>query len=301
MKNKHKRILDHLGIKEGSILGKGMEGCVYQLTSSQVVKIWEAEFVNQEHLLERKKLLDLVADQLTIPIPEIYEIGKQAGVIYTIEKRLSGNTGNKVYVQLEEVGKNELLDNYFNILQELNSVSIVGRYGQLLSSSAGKIQTETWTEFLVVKLSETLKKISARRDHDIQDVEKLFERFKKEEIPKLNLHPKKSLVHGDLFFENVLVGEDLRVSGLLDFSSLSVVGDHLMDVAALCYFARVSEGIGEDEEAYLLKMAMEMYPGSKDVLHSYLVYFSLLFVNSQTYDPRTYSWCINSLKRLDYL
>ena len=50
------------------------------------------------------------------------------------------------------------------------------------------------------------------------------------------------MVHGDYFYDNLLVGEDLKISAVLDFSDLSVVGDHKMDITgALIYLTLDTE------------------------------------------------------------
>jgi aminoglycoside phosphotransferase (APT) family kinase protein len=299
--NKHMQVLNHLGISNSPPLGKGMEGHVYPYADDKVVKIWEIEFANQAYLQDRKQFYDRIAGKLSIPIPEIYKIGEYNDVVYTIEKRLSGESGSIVYSGLSPEMKNRLLDNYFNILLELKSVSMEGDFGQLLSSSGGKIQARSWTEFLALKLDETLRKIETKPDHDIKGICKLFEKFKREELRRIEPQPHKTLVHGDLFLENVLIEADLMISGILDFSSLSVVGDHLMDVAALCYFATVSDGIDQNVEDYLVQKVVVTYAIPLSAIQVYLVYYSLLFVNSKTYDPRTYSWCVNNLQRLGYL
>jgi len=59
--------------------------------------------------------------------------------------------------------------------------------------------------------------------------------------------------------------------------------------------------VDEDATTYLLHKSLDAYPGSLSVLEAYLAYFSLLFINSKTYDPRTYTWCIKNFKKLRYV
>ncbi len=298
---RHQRILKNLGLSKSHLLGKGMEGSVYDYDQQRVVKLWNTEPTNKNQLNERKEFYKLISEQINLPVPEIFDIEELDGVIYTIEKKLNGKPGHQVYLSSNQLNRNTLLNNYFDILLELRSSSLKGSYGQLITGRNQKIQAQSWTEFLSRRLDETINEIKKHPNHSISNINDLFERFKNEDLVKIDPMPTKKLVHGDIFLENVLVDDDFEISGLLDFSSLSVVGDHRMDVAGLVYFITVSDGIGRDAQDFLLKKSLEICAVTENELKRYLIYFSLLFINCETDDPRTYFWCKNNLIMVGYI
>ncbi|GIK83973.1 MAG: hypothetical protein BroJett025_05950 [Patescibacteria group bacterium] len=297
----HKILLETLNIQSPQLLGSGMEGYVYDYFDDKVIKIWRDKHAKINQLQERQQLYEMLADQMQIYIPEIYEIGTVDSKTYTVEKKLFGKAGHVVYLTASEEVKIALLNNYFALLEELKKITISGKYGQILSSSMGKLQANTWTEFLGMKLAITKQEVITKPDHDIADIGKVFDYFFNSALPKLSKNPQKNLVHGDIFFENILADDKGSITGLLDFSSLTVIGDHIMDVTGLVYFACVTEGIGENVKKYLLEKAKQNYPDDFKMVDIYLAYYSLLFINSKSYDPRTYTWCVNNLKKLGYL
>lgn len=298
---KHTQLLLKLGITNHELLGSGMEGYVYHHSEKKVVKIWRDRDIQHTSLQERKELFEMVAEQFKISVPEIFEIGVFGGTTYTVEKKLFGKAGHVVYLNSSEAVKRVLLDNYFEILSEIRKVRVSGEYGQILSGSKGKIKAETWTDFLKMKLENTQHKAHTKPDHDIENIDSLFENFFKQDLPLLNPRPEKHLVHGDIFLENVMADEQGNITGLLDFSSLTVIGDHLMDVTGMLYFGTVTEGVDETLYKHILEKINTAYPGNMRTIEIYLAYYSLLFINSKSDDPRTYQWCLRNLKKLGYL
>jgi fructosamine-3-kinase len=212
-----------------------------------------------------------------------------------------GHPGHSIYSTSSKKIQKKLLDNYFNLLKQLESVSIEGKYGQLISDSRERIQTKKWGEYIESKLKGTLKRAIQKPDHDIANLNQLFEKFFKEELPKLNDRVPKHLVHGDLFLENIMANNQGEVTGLLDFGSLTLLGDRLLDVATLTYAVTISDGVNEVAEEYLLEKTFGNYPDDMEMIRIYTLYYCLFFINNLTHDPRTYRWCIKNLKRLGYI
>lgn len=297
----HNNILSKLKIADPQLLGSGMEGYVYNFAEDRVIKIWRDKLHDQKHLDERKNLYEVVGRQLQVNVPEIYEIGLVDNITYTIEKKLIGKPGHIVFLNSNKSEQKKLLNNYYDLLLDLKNVQIDGSYGQILSGSKGKVQDESWTGFIRKKLDESKSESILKPDHNISNISELFNKFFVSDLNKINSKPKKSLVHGDIFLENVMVGENNKITGLLDFGPLTVIGDHILDVTGLTHFATVTEGIDSDTLKYLQKKTEENYPKDLEIINVYLAYYSLFFINSKSYDPRTYDWCLNNLKTLGYL
>ncbi len=54
--------------------------------------------------------------------------------------------------------------------------------------------------------------------------------------------PEKCVVHTDIWPPNVMMDDDLRVTGLIDFSSTTRIGDTLMDLLGAAHFNCVGKG-----------------------------------------------------------
>ncbi len=301
-KTSHDDLLFHLNITNPKLLGEGMEGYVYDYRPGKVIKIWVNKYSDTKHLQERKEFYQKIySDDFDFDLPLIYQVDSYNGTFYTIEKKLLGERGDIFYLKSNKKTQLMLLDNYFAILDTIKKINIDGNYGELLSGPSGRTTSDDWVDFLKIKLEQTKEKCLHKPDHDLENIEALFDKFYRDDLLKLNHQPNKQLVHGDLFLENILVTKKGNISALLDFGPLTVIGDHLMDVAAIVYFVTVSQGIGENVKNYLEKLAKEKHPGELNIIKIYLIYYSLLFINSKNYDPRTYKWCKKNLIQANYL
>lgn len=297
----HQNLLAHLNVTSPHFLGRGMEGYVYDYSPHEIIKIWINSYSDINTLNERKIFYDEINQHnLNFSIPKIYSIGDYLGSFYSIEKKLVGERGDMFYVRSSQDNKTRLLMNYFKILFELENLTINGNYGELIQGSQTRTTNEIWTDFLRVKLEQTKARCISHPDHDLTGVSEIIDKFFIEELPHIPRKPDKHLVHGDLFLENVLVKENGEISALLDFGPLTLIGDHLMDVAGLVHLVTVSPDIDSNARVYLESIAREQFSGKEDIIRAYLQYYSLLFINSKSYDPSTYMWCKENLRQNGY-
>ncbi len=302
MKDKHKKLLSHLGITQPIQLGKGMQSIVYDYSKDKIVKIWLDPLINLKRLQELKTFYQNINwSSNKISIPNIYEVGSYEGIFFSIEKKLIGENASHVYLKSDVKTRKSLLNNYFDILDELKLIEIDGEYGEQFTGQLGRITNTDWSKFIQAKLNQTRERTIKYPDHNIEDIERLFNKYFAEILPKLPKKPTKILVHGDLFLENILATDDGKVTSLLDFSPLTVAGDHLMDVAGLVHFVEISEEVTSEARDYLTQLAQQKYPNKQEDISNYLLYYSLLFINSKSYDPRTYDWCKRNLLKYGYL
>lgn len=298
----HQALLTHLGVTDTVLLGTGMEGYVYDFSDDTVLKIWIQPQITMEQLEARQALLERIGEQaLSFSIPRILQLGKFEHLLYSVETKLHGQRADRWYATAPLANHRAFLDQYFGILSQLQNVRMNDHYGDLLSGWYGKTQSGNWRTVISEKLEKTRLKCQESPDHDIGNLDQLFEQFYADELPTVPEHPEKTLVHGDLFLENVLVSDDGQITALLDFSSLTMIGDHLLDVASLLYTPTLSEGVDTDAEDYLLSLAAQWYSQHSDLIRVYHLYYCLLFINCQTYDPRTYRWSTTWLRHYGYL
>ena len=117
------------------------------------------------------------------------------------------------------------------------------------------------------------------------------------DLKALSSQPEKHFVHGDYYFSNVLVNDQLEVSSVLDVSPHSHMGDFRMDVAGSLIFAELHPSFTLSEGKYLENLAKEKY--GENIMNSvdlYRIYYSLLFSDCKLFDPSTYNWGIRNLR-----
>lgn len=298
----HRELLQYLGIPSPITLGSGMQSMVYDFGNNKIIKIYTDPNINLDRINELRNFYQkFIWQSDTVSIPEIFEVGEYNSSHYSIERKLSGERAHVIYRSSNTETQHKLLDSYFSLLSELQKIEVVGPYGEQLTGSSPKIENNNWRKVLEEKLEQSRDEALSKKDHDIDNISDLFDKYFVEILPRIDPSPQKNLIHGDLFLENLLANRYGEITALLDFGPLTLIGDHLMDVTGLVYFPTVTEGISEDSTKYLLKQASYKYKGVENTLIHYLLYYCLYFINSMSYDPRTYVWCKRHLTRFGFL
>ncbi len=111
--------------------------------------------------------------------------------------------------------------------------------------------------------------------------------------------PEKLLVHGDYFPGNVLVGDDLRVSGVIDFGPLTVIGDPMLDLASAVIFLEVARPgyTPADTDFVRDRIAARTGPAIDDAITTYRAWYAIRFSPYRDDDANLYNWCVTSLRR----
>ena len=104
------------------------------------------------------------------------------------------------------------------------------------------------------------------------------------------------LVHGDYFPGNVMVDARGAVTGILDFSPMTVAGDPRLNLAGALIFLEVVAPYRPDdsttvEEVITARHGHDVLP----VIELYRTYYSLYFSATKEFDPELYRWCVNNL------
>ena len=155
----------------------------------------------------------------------------------------------------------------------------------------------SWPQFIKEKAPLKLHETKAVLQEDGVDVDYVLEMFN-QDIHALPQHPKKAFVHGDYFFGNVLMNDNLEISAVLDVSWWSAVGDHSMDIAGAVMFLDLYKFVSPQDRAYITSQAIHKY--GEDILtylRIYEVYYSLLLSDCKTLDPPAYAWSLKNLRR----
>jgi len=104
------------------------------------------------------------------------------------------------------------------------------------------------------------------------------------------------LIHGDYFPGNVLVGDDLTVSAVLDFDLMSHAGDPLMDITGGAFFLEVQRKFDSADAGYVFGCLEERHgTGIHDIAETYRRWYAVHFAQSKGVDDRLYAWCLRTL------
>jgi serine/threonine protein kinase len=260
------------------------------LSDSKILRIYHHARIEKERL--RKQFYQkLDIHKLSFELPEMYELDLVDGVLYSIEKFMPGNTAEKIFPKLSTEKKLKLIKNYLTIPDELNSITFPGKqYGDLMRDAEKNCNSDTWTDYISERVKKAVKE-SNEFDvrNDVHELSQAYEKFILE-LKKFPKYPQKSLVHGDLFFENILVNDELEVVSLIDFSGLSVVGDYQLDIAGIFNYLNYFDIVSKEDLDLFDELKSEIF--DKDTLsliHLYDVYMAFVFIKDTKYDaPQTY-------------
>ncbi len=290
-------ILAGFGIDRSALIGAGGHSLVYALDDRRVVRILKngGDVVTLSRL---KAFLAEIDGRAAIATPLIEKI--DAAGRYTVERRLPGTAMIGLLPGLAGEGRRRALANYIGAAGAVAAIEFPERpYGHLLAPAP--IRTDTWSEFLRRSLDRALLRNGAVVAAEVGDVEDLRARAQALVEP-LPPRPAKALVHGDYFPANVLLDATLAVSGLVDFSVYTVVGDPAYDIVTAPIFLEMIASItpADIEEARRLvheRLGEESEPAAR----CYRALAALTMADpayaAEPY-PHIYRWSLATLRDL---
>lgn len=249
--------------------------------------------------LERKRdFLAGIDGRLPFATPVIEAIG--ANGAWTIERRLPGTS---LLVLLRALGGSEreaALRSYAESVDAIGTITFPGRpYGQMLDDDP--VTAGTWREYLRLGLDRFIALNGAAIEAARGDLDEL-RAMALALLDDVADRPRKALVHGDYFPGNVLIGDDLRVSGLVDFSFWTVVGDPLYEVIGAAIFLEMNDEASAEDIALVRRIILDRHGDA--VLRParfYRAYFAFALAdpgNSEGLYPRLWPWALANLGAL---
>ena len=108
--------------------------------------------------------------------------------------------------------------------------------------------------------------------------------------------PERCIVHGNIWPPNVMMNDDLQVTGLIDFSFTTRIGDHFMDLAGACHFLLVTKASSQADHDYLKQLILAKYGAEViDRIDQYAVWFAFDFAFNHD-DASVFAWCANLIR-----
>lgn len=296
--------LDHFiarGYSNVQVIGSGVEGVVHRLGNGQVAKVWFRKSAG-DLLAMQQFYADLAEANLSFETPTIVEVSEVAGRAITIEKELAGTP---LQNQLAPDDR-ELLPSTVNcvtsVLRELATVSgtlAMQRAAVLDESESFWAGANGFSEALAALLERRVRKFGHVLQRNVIDFDRKADRII-ECISGLEV-TEISVIHGDLFGENILVDNSLRPLSVFDFGFLSTCGDPRMDAAITAIIMNMYGPHARSIAQFLTKHFAAELGYSPEILVLYQAAYALATSNIFTNDGNDghFAWCIKQLNRND--
>ena len=273
-----------------------MEADVYALDAERIVRLGKAE--HQAQWADRMRLLSLLnAHPLPYAVPCKLEAGTIGGRPYSIEPRLQGATLRAALPGLTEVERQHALRGFLAAIEPLSTIATADLpWGEIVGPDA--LHCDTWPGFLRQKVRQVLARSRQRLERDVAGLDAAISAFERG-VEKLPTSLPKTLVHGDFYPANILVAPDRSISAVLDFGSLTVVGDPDLDRAEALAAVEdpVRDGRSEQEaEWFRSEIVARCSSGVLPRLRLYQLFYALRFSDCGDSDPATYAWCLRLLR-----
>lgn len=278
-------------------LGAGVEGAIYLLEDGTIAKVWGHK--RQPELVRMKKFYaDVKLAGLPFSTPETLDVEVIDGLAVTFERRLSGEPlqGRLDFEDrsLDAATINCVID----VLRALRGVPATDNMRQMPVLDEDRPFWSGTDDFRIALISLLERRVARFGDllrRYIPDFDHRFSRIT-EKLSALDRIPA-TVIHGDLFGENILVNEEVRPQAVLDFGFLSTAGDPRLDASITAVIMNMygphSSAIADTLTA---KFAAELgYP--EEVLLIYRAAYAVATSNAFTPDGSDghFPWCVAQL------
>jgi aminoglycoside phosphotransferase (APT) family kinase protein len=280
-------------------IGHGGEATVYELTpdvgGGRALRVYHGRPHGAADIAAFYR--EIARVKLPFALPEIIEQGDEDGVAYSVDRLIAGRPLHELMPHLEGDERGRALAAYTDGAFEIALLPVVrDRFGEFLRDD-DSIRPDTWREYLLARMRRCLEQAPWLRgdvpalDHVVAGLEARIEA-----LPPVE----PALVHGDYFPGNVLIGDDLSVSGVIDFGPLTVIGDPAMDLASASIFLEVARpGYRPADTAFVeARLREHAGPSILDAIPLYRGWYAIRFSPYRDDDANLYAWCVESLKSL---
>jgi aminoglycoside phosphotransferase (APT) family kinase protein len=221
-------VLHALGIDPDSLLGQGSEAWVYGLDEARVVRIYRPG-TSRHSVNGRTTLLQEMAtnrDRVSFAIPTVLDTLEVARHWVTIERRLAGRPLIDLLSTATGTIRERLIIAYLKAAAAIHRLGVVRPwYGELLDGPDA-IRTATFRDYLTQRAARSLA--AAGSDFAHISAAALAGTLQEPDRP--------ALVHLDAFPGNILANEEGKITAVLDFGVVAIMGDARLDVLAAAVY-----------------------------------------------------------------
>jgi aminoglycoside phosphotransferase (APT) family kinase protein len=289
-------VLRQFGVTSTDFIDAGQQSEVFALGADRVLRVFR-EPADVDFVARQRTFLAEIDGRLALPTSVIDDF--DPGGRWSIERRLAGKSMLRLLPSLTGERRRQAIRNYVAATSAIGRLTFADRpYGHAIANDP--IHAETWTAFLRASLERA---IATNRDVIAAEVGDLAT-LRPKALALLALvpeRPAKALVHGDYFPGNVLMDEALTVTGLVDFSAYTLVGDPLYDTLTAPIFLEMIDDTTADEVALALECAVAMAGGSVGAGEFYRAHAAFWMADPVYALPpyvNLYPWAIANLRKL---
>jgi aminoglycoside phosphotransferase (APT) family kinase protein len=287
------------GLGPGDLIGRGGQSDVYALDAGRILRVLRSPAADLAPLHRLQTLLSEIDGRLAIPTATIAEIDGEGR--YTIERRLPGHSMLDLLPSLSGAARERAFRNFTLGAEAPAAIAFADRaYGEVLCDAP--IRAEDWHGYLRASLERYAEANRSAIAAEAGDPEALKAKALAllAGVPR---EPPKALVHGDYFPGNVLLDSGQRLSGLVDFSIWTVVGDRAIDLSGAAIFLEMIVEAEPGDIALVRRLLLHRHGAALEAAGPfYRAYFAFAMADPGNYGglyPKLFPWSIANLKALD--
>ena len=202
--------------------------------------------------------------------------------------------------RLDQRDRRKALLRYYETAAAIRAITMPDEpYGLLLA--ADRVTADTWPRFFLASLDRHVARTRPYLEAAVGDVDALIVHAR-DLIAALPQTPEKVLAHGDMYPGNVLMDDDLNVTGLVDFGTWTLIAEPNYDVASAVMFAEIDDACRKADCAWLQSLLIE--DAGKDAIPAmtfYRAYFAFTLFDPHDDTglyPKLLPWSIAALRAL---
>lgn len=288
-------ILERYGLGPVDKLGEGGESEVYALDAHRVLRLHR-----QEAAEYTRRIGELYAelDRAAVPyaLPEVLEVHGDGTTSWSIERRLPGRPFDELLASLRGDDRERSLRAYIDGAAAFGALGVpagwAGGCGELFTEE--QLRAERWGDLLAARLALQLEQARPGLVTSVPAVDAVVDRI----LAEARAEPpgEVTLVHGDWFPGNVLLGDDLRVSAAFDLGWFTLVGDATHDVLSAVVFCEVRPWLQPGDRAVLAAAATaHLGPGTAERIARTRRFEQARFAFAAE-DDHLHRWCVEGLR-----
>ncbi|CAM4060068.1 aminoglycoside phosphotransferase family protein [Saccharibacillus endophyticus] len=298
------KVLKRYNINEKDLIGSGMEAEVYGYGEDKVLKIYQGTSNYKKQGILKRFYDSIQSNDISFEFPYIYNIIDEDDIVVTIEKRIIGENMENVLSRMNDEQLETVMKNYLSANLEMQAVKPDPNFeGYKLFDDHGipASQQKDWHDVLKQYLVKKQKELQGHFSEDVMNYEEKLRIIL--EILSFEYQGHHSLIHGDFYPGNVLINEEGKITGLIDFGLMTMYGDYLFDVATgWVFFDMYNELKANILERYLDLIMSTLGEEVREKLYFYVLVFSMISANfySEDCSDGHYQWCVKNLNNEMY-
>lgn len=281
------------GVTDADLLGSGWESTIYALGTTQILRIPRPE-AGSEDQVRAQAAFTANLPPLPFAVPRVREISRIDDQLYVIEGRIAGQSMAALLPKLSGERRVAALRAYLAAAEAMSAAAAPGKaFGDLLLDQPRRC--DKWSDYLTARVRKAAADDMLAAE--IPGLAGIVERFiaRLEAIPD----PASCIVHGDIWPPNVMMNDELQVTGLIDFSFTTRIGDHVMDLAGACHFLLATKSSSQADHDYLKQLILAKHGADViDRIGLYAVWFAFDFAFNHD-DAAVFAWCTNLIRGFD--